>query len=332
MDEGNDGGKLHSRKHRREKNRRSTRRHHRYQRFEDTEGKDDVSCCGRPRQKSDSRRRKHYRHRRRHKSKRHHKSQKDIGGIKEEMPSPLRPPTPPLSQQPVTNSVAVSKEKQKEEKESGELASTNQGKQSTSGEITGQGKLSSQLGTSRSPPALPSRDSQNINGRESGKQIMAMYKTELLQELCVTQCIRDGYEICRMAYTTCFPVSKKPNFIYLPQLRFTANGTQKKSSTQTSVTNLAHETAAQSANISQSQISDLAKEKNFMSETKIDNFVENLNECCMALRKARKNIANVKLLVGGETLGEVHRYDIDTKAIINDLKYLEQNIHRKITI
>lgn len=76
----------------------------------------------------------------------------------------------------------------------------------------------SQMGTSHSPPALPSQDSQKVSGRESVNQ-MIMNKAELLQELCVTQCIRDGYEISRMAYTTCFPLSKKPNFTYLPKLR-----------------------------------------------------------------------------------------------------------------
>lgn len=190
-----------------------------------------------------------------------------MGGTKEEIPSPLRPPTPPLPQ--LSTSVTAMKEKQKEEKESGEMTSINQGKLSTSGEVTGQGKVSaslfslskieifiysisfhnrnispivvfffgyklpslltslfimlqssSQIGTSSSPPALPSRDSQKIEGRESPFQVASMNKTELLQELSVTQCIRDGYEISRMAYTTCFPVCKKPNFIYLPQLRY----------------------------------------------------------------------------------------------------------------
>lgn len=77
-----------------------------------------------------------------------------------------------------------------------------------------------QLATSQPPLALPPRESQKVEGRENASYQAAMSKTDLLQELCVTQCIRDGYEISRIAYTTCFPVSKKPNFIYLPQLRY----------------------------------------------------------------------------------------------------------------
>lgn len=93
-------------------------------------------------QKIDSRRRRHHRHRRRHKSRQRQKSPKDTSETKDEIPSALRPPTPPQTQQPPSTG-AIPKEKPKDEKESGEMASTNQGKQSTSGEIaTGQAKVS----------------------------------------------------------------------------------------------------------------------------------------------------------------------------------------------
>uniref|UniRef100_A0A0R3RHN5 Luc7-like protein 3 n=1 Tax=Elaeophora elaphi TaxID=1147741 RepID=A0A0R3RHN5_9BILA len=320
MEEGDDALKSRSRKHRREKDKRSERRRHRYHRYEDSESKDEVSCCGHPRQlhRSDSRRRRHRRHHRRHKSRGHHRSQKEI-------PTPLRPPTPPQPQS-AEPKASVSKEKQKDEKESCEMTSTNQGKLSTSGEITGQIKSNSQLGTSQLL-----RDNQKVEGRENAYNIVAS-KGELLQELCVTQCIRDGYEISRMAYTTYFPISKKPNFIYLPQMRFVPNDSDalKKLSTQSSRSSLSHE-IAQSNNICQNQTFNLTKEKNFSPRTKIVNFMENLNECCLALRKARRNISNLKLLTSGEVLSEVHRYDTSTKAIINDLKHLEQRVERKLT-
>ncbi|CAG9529940.1 unnamed protein product [Cercopithifilaria johnstoni] len=303
-DEENDRGKSRSRKRKKVKGKGSKRKSHRSQKFEDSDEKDDVSCCGRPKRKSDSRRRRKHHHHRKHKSKR---SQKDMVGTKDEISSSVvAAPPVPQSQQPIAaTSVAVSKEKLKEEKESGEVTNTNQGKQSTSGEIAGQGKLSGQLGASQISPPLPSYDNQKADarngrdgrdGRESVSQI-AMSKTELLQELCVTQCIRDGYEISRMEYKTCFPISKKPNFIYLPQLRFMANksstDTQKKSSTRQNATNLLHE-ITQPINLYQNETPDLTK-----------------------------------LLATGEMLNEVHRYDNDTKTIINDLKYLQQRIHRK---
>ncbi|EFO21128.1 hypothetical protein LOAG_07361 [Loa loa] len=297
MDEGDDGLKSRSRKHKRNgRNKRSVRKRYQDQRFEDSEGKDDVSCCGRPRRKSESHRRKHHHRHRRHNSKRHHKSQKDMTGTKEEIPSPLRPPTPPLPQP--STSTAVMKEKQKEDKESGEMTSTNQSKISTSGEVTGQGKSSNQVGMSSSPPAPPSRDNQKVEGRESPYQLAIMNKTELLQEFCVTQFIRDGYEISRLAYTTCFPVCKKPNFIYLPQMRFTTNNnvdSAQKKSTQQSGTDLPQETTPL-----------------------VDNCRNHTSDFS-------------KLLAAGETLNEVYRYDTDTKAIINDLKYLRQLIDRKFT-
>uniref|UniRef100_A0A1I8EMQ1 Uncharacterized protein n=1 Tax=Wuchereria bancrofti TaxID=6293 RepID=A0A1I8EMQ1_WUCBA len=309
MDEGDDGLKSRSRKHRGNgKDKCNMRKRHRDQKLEDSEGKDDVSCCGRPRRKNESHRRKHHRRHRGHKSRRLHKSQKDIIGTKEDIPSPLRPPTPPL---PQSSTLAVAmKEKQKEDKESGEMISANQGKISTSGEVTGQGKASafpkfpgfgpsSQLGTSSSPPALPSRDSQKVEGRENPYQLTIMNKTELLQELCITQCTRDGYEISRLAYTTCFPLCKKPNFIYLPKLRFTANNNeefaQKNSAKQNGI-DLLQERAPLPVKICQNHTSDL-----------------------------------LKLLATGETLGEVYKYDTDTKAIVNDLKYLRQLIDRKFT-
>ncbi|MCP9263208.1 hypothetical protein DINM_006548 [Dirofilaria immitis] len=255
-----------------------------------------------------------------------------MSGTKDEIPSPLRPPIP-LPQQS-SALVAVTKEKQKEDKESAEMANTNQGKISTSGEIGG--KPSSQMATSSSPPALASRDSQKVEGHENLFQLATMKKTELLQELCVTQCIRDGYEISRMAYTTCFPVCKKPNFIYLPQLRYqflyrrrthihskrNADSRQNKSVQQTG-TDLSQE-------IKQPIHMDSSKVKNFMMEAKISHFVQNLNECHLALRKALRNISNLKLLAAGEVLNEVQKYDTDTKAIINDLKYLRQLIDKNL--
>ncbi|KAK6112763.1 hypothetical protein QQG55_48960 [Brugia pahangi] len=317
------------------------RKRHRDRKLGGSEGKDDVSCCGRPRRKNESHRRKHHRRHRRHKSKRLHKSQKDVIGTKEDIPSPLRPPTLPLPQS--STLAAAMKEKQKEDKESGEMTSANQGKMSTSGEVTGQGKASafpkfpnlpsSQLGTSSSPPALPSRDSQKVEGRENPYQLAIMNKAELLQELCITQCTRDGYEISRLAYTTCFPLCKKPNFIYLPKLRFTANNSeesaQKKSAKQSGIDLL--QERAPPVKISQNHTPDLLKGKNFTTETKISDFVQNINECCLALRKALRNISNLKLLATGETLREVHKYDADSKAIVNDLTYLRKLIDRKFT-
>ncbi|KAM3728208.1 Glucose-6-phosphate isomerase [Dirofilaria immitis] len=319
-----EGWASHSRKHKNKKDKYSTRRRHQDQRFEVSEGKDDISCCGRPRRKNYFHRRKHRHHYKKHKSKHRSKSRKEMSGTKDEIPSPLRPPIP-LPQQS-SALVAVTKEKQKEDKESAEMANTNQGKISTSGEIGG--KPSSQMATSSSPPALASRDSQKVEGHENLFQLATMKKTELLQELCVTQCIRDGYEISRMAYTTCFPVCKKPNFIYLPQLRFTAkrnaDSRQNKSVQQTG-TDLSQE-------IKQPIHMDSSKVKNFMMEAKISHFVQNLNECHLALRKALRNISNLKLLAAGEVLNEVQKYDTDTKAIINDLKYLRQLIDKKFEI
>ncbi|VDM11981.1 unnamed protein product [Wuchereria bancrofti] len=324
MDEGNDGLKSRSRKQRGNgKDKCNMRKRYRDQKLEDSEGKDDVSCCGRPRRKNESHRRKHHRKRHKgHKSRRLHKSQKDVIGTKEDSPSPLRPPTPPL---PQSSTLAVAmKEKQKEDKESGEMTRANQGKISTSGEVTGQGKASafpkfpdlpsSQLGTSSSPPALPSRDSQKVEGRENPYQLTIMNKTELLQELCITQCTRDGYEISRLAYTTCFPLCKKPNFIYLPKLRFTANNNeefaQKNSAKQNGIDLL--QERAPPVKICQNHTSDLLKQ-------------------ISSLLKHYKNYILIYQVLTNYSywlLEKVHKY---TKVIVNNLKYLRQLIDRKFT-
>ncbi|VDP13431.1 unnamed protein product [Onchocerca flexuosa] len=324
-----------------------------------------------PFQRDYSPRQRHHHHRRRHKSRRRNKSR--MNGTKEEIPSPLRPPTPLLPSQQPSASIAVTKEKPKDDKESAEITSTIQGKTSASAEVGTKvrviyfsflrifkfeiltipfvshnrdislilqhcipwghlkhhfhyGKylqMSSQMATSSPPPTLASRDSQKVEERESSFSLKNMQKTDLLQELCVTQCIRDGYEISRLAYTTCFPVSKKPNFIYLPQLRFMAKNNAVSEQKKTI--------------LAQKSESDLLREtkpveKIFTMDAKIRQFVQSLNECCVALRKASRNISNLELLAAGETLNEIHRYDTDTKAIINDLKYLRLLIDRKFEI
>lgn len=76
-----------------------------------------------------------------------------------------------------------------------------------------------QVATSDSPSVPPIRGSRQQYSRESPYRPVNLGKSELLQELCVTQCIRGGYEMSRLAYSTCFPAGKKPNFIYLPQLK-----------------------------------------------------------------------------------------------------------------
>ncbi|VDK70970.1 unnamed protein product [Litomosoides sigmodontis] len=307
--EGGERGKLRTRKHKKDRDRQRARRHRRDRRFEDSEDRDDVSCCGRPRKKSDSRRRRHSHRRRRSKSRRY---EKDRSEAKDDIPSSSRPAGSSLSQQPL-DQAAGQKEKPKEEKESCEMTSTNQGKRSTSAEISGQGKSNIQMGTSRSPPALASQDRQKVNGRESVNQ-MITNKAELLQELCVTQCIRDGYEISRMAFVVNGNISDE----------------QKKSTQPGGMTDLSQEMSQPNDNC-KNQLPHLLKGKDIASKAKVSNFVENLNECCLALQKARKNIANLKLLVSGERLSEVHRYDIDTKAIINNLKRLQQHIDGKFT-
>uniref|UniRef100_A0A915PJY2 Uncharacterized protein n=1 Tax=Setaria digitata TaxID=48799 RepID=A0A915PJY2_9BILA len=301
--------------------------------------------------RSEPHRRRHRRHHRRDKSRHHGKSRKERGEGKDDIPSPLRPPAPPsapsstsvaapssqaappsqTSPQPPSAS-AVMKERQKEDKESGEMTSTNQGKINASGEAIAQGKSTSQVGPSSSSPRLPPRDSQKVESRGSQHQLPAFGKNELLQELCVTQCIRDGYEISRVAYTTCFPVSKKPNFIYLPHLRFIANNKEnheEKKSAQRTGADLSQKITP-AADIHQNHATpDLSKRKNFMMDIKISHFIQNLNECCLALQKARKNISSLKLLMGGEELKEIRKYDTDTKAIINELKYLLQYVDKK---
>ncbi|OZC10908.1 hypothetical protein X798_02052 [Onchocerca flexuosa] len=330
--DGDDQSSSYSRKHRYKRDRHGTRKRFRDRRFEPSESKDDVSCCGHPRRRDYSPRQRHHHHRRRHKSRRRNKSR--MNGTKEEIPSPLRPPTPLLPSQQPSASIAVTKEKPKDDKESAEITSTIQGKTSASAEVGT--KMSSQMATSSPPPTLASRDSQKVEERESSFSLKNMQKTDLLQELCVTQCIRDGYEISRLAYTTCFPVSKKPNFIYLPQLRFMAKNNavseQKKTIlAQKSESDLLRETKPV-VDTSRNHKFDLSKEKIFTMDAKIRQFVQSLNECCVALRKASRNISNLELLAAGETLNEIHRYDTDTKAIINDLKYLRLLIDRKFEI
>uniref|UniRef100_A0A8R1TRC0 Uncharacterized protein n=1 Tax=Onchocerca volvulus TaxID=6282 RepID=A0A8R1TRC0_ONCVO len=286
-----------SRKHRYKRDRHGTRRRYRDRRFELSEGKDDVSCCGHPRRRDYSPRQRHRHHHRRHKSRRRSKSR--MNGTKEEIPSPLRPPTSPQPPQQPSSSIAVTKGKTKDDKESAEITSTIQSKASASAEVGT--KMSSQMATSNSPPAFASRDNQKVEEREGSFQLKNMQKTDLLQELCVTQCIRDGYEISRLAYTTCFPVSKKPNFIYLPQLRFMAKNDAVPEQKMTMLV--------------QKSETDLPQETKPVVDTS---------------RNHKFDLS--KLLAAGETLNEVHKCDTDTKAIINDLKYLRLLIDRKFEI
>lgn len=84
-------------------------------------------------QRDYSPRQRHRHHHRRHKSRRRSKSR--MNGTKEEIPSPLRPPTSPQPPQQPSSSIAVTKGKTKDDKESAEITSTIQSKASASAEV-----------------------------------------------------------------------------------------------------------------------------------------------------------------------------------------------------
>ncbi|VDK19435.1 unnamed protein product [Anisakis simplex] len=111
---------------------------------------------------------------------------------------------------------------------------------------------------------------------------------EPTQELFISQYVRGGNEYSRWTYTTMFPLGEKPEYVYMPKIRFDIQMITKNLSVYT----------------------------------------KQLSTCENALQKARVNIDNLKILAGKDTQTDLQRLDKETKALLGEINSLNDALRK----
>uniref|UniRef100_A0A914ZY94 Uncharacterized protein n=1 Tax=Parascaris univalens TaxID=6257 RepID=A0A914ZY94_PARUN len=137
---------------------------------------------------------------------------------------------------------------------------------------------------------------------------------EPIQELCISQYVRSGNEYSRWTYITMFPVGEKPEYIYMPRIRCSlSNSSSKKSSTTKITSNVKPQAEAKEETISKKLPPYILKQ---------------LSTCESALRSARDNLENLKILAAKGTQLELQKIDKETKALLDEINSLSAAIIR----
>lgn len=137
---------------------------------------------------------------------------------------------------------------------------------------------------------------------------------EPMQELCISQYVRGGNEYSRWTYVTMFPVGEKPEYIYMPRIRCSlSNSSSKKSSRGKIISNIKPQGEAKEEAISKKLPPYILKQ---------------LSTCENALRSARDNLENLKILAAKGTQLELQKFDKETKALLDEINSLSAAIGR----